>query len=91
MMADESDDARDAVRYWKLLNEGWDCVFGSRFIKGGGVIDYPRVKLLREPAGEPVHPPAFPHSAERHDQRVQGLPPHGDPGLRAADRARIST
>ncbi|HEY5043520.1 MAG TPA: glycosyltransferase family 2 protein [Verrucomicrobiae bacterium] len=46
MMADESDDARDAVRYWKLLNEGWDCVFGSRFVKGGGVIDYPKVKLL---------------------------------------------
>ncbi len=46
MMADESDDARDAVRYWKLLNEGWDCVFGSRFIKGGGVIDYPTVKLF---------------------------------------------
>ena len=46
MMADESDDARDAVRYWKLLNEGWDCVFGSRFMKGGGVIDYPRVKLF---------------------------------------------
>jgi dolichol-phosphate mannosyltransferase len=46
MMADESDDARDAVRYWKLLNEGWDCVFGSRFVKGGGVIDYPQVKLF---------------------------------------------
>lgn len=46
MMADESDDARDAVRYWKLLNEGWDCVFGSRFMKGGGVIDYPKLKLL---------------------------------------------
>jgi dolichol-phosphate mannosyltransferase len=46
MMADESDDARDVVRYWKLLNEGWDCVFGSRFIKGGGVIDYPRLKLF---------------------------------------------
>jgi dolichol-phosphate mannosyltransferase len=45
MMADESDDARDAVRYWKLLNEGWDAVFGSRFIKGGGVIDYPWLKL----------------------------------------------
>jgi dolichol-phosphate mannosyltransferase len=44
MMADESDDARDVVRYWKLLNEGWDCAFGSRFIKGGGTIDYPRVK-----------------------------------------------
>ena len=46
MMADESDDARDAVRYWQLLNEGWDCVFGSRFIKGGGTIDYPKVKLF---------------------------------------------
>jgi dolichol-phosphate mannosyltransferase len=46
MMADESDDARDAVRYWRTLNEGWECVFGSRFIKGGGVIDYPRHKLI---------------------------------------------
>jgi dolichol-phosphate mannosyltransferase len=46
MMADESDDCRDVVRYWEELNKGWDCVFGSRFMKGGGVIDYPRVKLL---------------------------------------------
>jgi dolichol-phosphate mannosyltransferase len=46
MMADESDDCRDVVRYWKLLNEGYDCVFGSRFVAGGGVIDYPRFKLL---------------------------------------------
>jgi len=46
LMADESDDVRDLVRYWKLLNEGWDCVFGSRFIKGGGVIDYPATKWL---------------------------------------------
>src|ERR1700722_7897573 len=46
MMADESDDCRDAVRYWQKLNEGFDCVFGSRFMKGGGVIDYPRVKLF---------------------------------------------
>ena len=45
MMADESDDCRDVVRYWRKLNEGYDCVFGSRFVKGGGVIDYPRVKL----------------------------------------------
>jgi len=44
MMADESDDCRDVVRYWELLNEGWDAVFGSRFIKGGGVIDYPWLK-----------------------------------------------
>ena len=45
MMADESDDCRDVVRYWQKLNDGWDCVFGSRFMRGGGVIDYPRVKL----------------------------------------------
>ena len=45
MMADESDDCRDVVRYWRLLQEGNDCVFGSRFIKGGGVIDYPFIKL----------------------------------------------
>ena len=46
MMADESDDCRDVVRYWEKLNEGCDCVFGSRFMKGGGVIDYPRFKLF---------------------------------------------
>jgi dolichol-phosphate mannosyltransferase len=44
-MADASDDARDVVQYWRKLGEGWDCVFGSRFIKGGGTIDYPWVKL----------------------------------------------
>ncbi len=46
MMADESDDCRDVVRYWEKLNEGFDCVFGSRFMKGGGVIDYPPLKLI---------------------------------------------
>jgi dolichol-phosphate mannosyltransferase len=45
MMADESDDCRDVVTYWKTLNEGYDCVFGSRFVKGGGTIDYPYLKL----------------------------------------------
>ena len=46
MMADESDDCRDVVRYWQILNEGWDAVFGSRFVKGGGVLDYPQHKLF---------------------------------------------
>jgi len=46
MMADESDDCRDVARYWELLNEGWDAVFGSRFVRGGGVIDYPWHKLI---------------------------------------------
>jgi dolichol-phosphate mannosyltransferase len=46
MMADESDDCRDVVPYWRMLNEGWDAVFGSRFIRGGGLIDYPFHKLI---------------------------------------------
>lgn len=46
MMADESDDCRDVVRYWEKLQEGWDCVFGSRFVRGGGVVDYPFPKLV---------------------------------------------
>jgi len=46
MMADESDDCRDVVVYWQELNKGYDCVFGSRFIRGGGTIDYPAVKWL---------------------------------------------
>lgn len=46
MMADESDDSRDVVRYWQKLNEGFDSVFGSRFIRGGIVIDYPWFKLM---------------------------------------------
>ncbi|HTQ32253.1 MAG TPA: glycosyltransferase family 2 protein [Opitutaceae bacterium] len=47
MMADASDSPKDAVRYWRLLNdEGYECVFGSRFIKGGRVANYPPIKLL---------------------------------------------
>ncbi len=46
MMADASDSPRDAVEYWRLLHQGHDCAFGSRFVDGGEVIDYPRIKLF---------------------------------------------
>jgi dolichol-phosphate mannosyltransferase len=46
MMADESDSPDDLVRYWDKLNEGYECVFGSRFVKGGSVTEYPRLKLM---------------------------------------------
>lgn len=46
MMADASDDPEAVVRYWETLNEGWDCVFGSRFVRGGEVVDYPPFKLV---------------------------------------------
>jgi dolichol-phosphate mannosyltransferase len=44
-MADASDDPQDVVRYHRLLEEGWDCAFGSRFAPGAAVHDYPRLKL----------------------------------------------
>jgi dolichol-phosphate mannosyltransferase len=45
MMADESDDCKDVACYWETLQQGYDCVFGSRFIKGGRAIGYPKLKL----------------------------------------------
>jgi dolichol-phosphate mannosyltransferase len=45
MMADASDSPSDAAQYWRILNRGYDCAFGSRFLPGGKVIDYPRLKL----------------------------------------------
>jgi dolichol-phosphate mannosyltransferase len=46
VMADLSDSPRDLVRYYRVLQEGFDCAFGSRFIRGGEVNDYPKVKLI---------------------------------------------
>jgi dolichol-phosphate mannosyltransferase len=46
MMADGSDDAEDLIRYYRILQEGWDCAFGSRFIAGAQVHDYPPLKLI---------------------------------------------
>jgi dolichol-phosphate mannosyltransferase len=45
-MADASDSPHDLVLYWEKLNEGYECVFGSRFINGSVVEDYPKVKLI---------------------------------------------
>jgi dolichol-phosphate mannosyltransferase len=45
-MADSSDDPLDVIKYYNKLNEGYDCVFGSRFIKGSRVENYPVIKLL---------------------------------------------
>src|SRR5947199_9669298 len=46
MMADASDSPDDLVRYYRKLLEGWDCVFGSRFVNGGRIQDYPTHKLI---------------------------------------------
>jgi dolichol-phosphate mannosyltransferase len=46
MMADCSDDPEDLVAYHQLLDEGWDCASGSRFMPGAVVTGYPPFKLL---------------------------------------------
>lgn len=46
VMADGSDDPRDVVLYYRVLEAGYDCAFGSRFMPGAVVRDYPRLKLF---------------------------------------------
>jgi dolichol-phosphate mannosyltransferase len=47
VMADLSDRPVDLVSYFRKMETGkYDAVFGSRFIKGGKTIDYPRTKLI---------------------------------------------
>jgi dolichol-phosphate mannosyltransferase len=46
MMGDGSDDPEDLVRYQRLLDDGYDCAFGSRFIHGSRVQGYPLFKLV---------------------------------------------
>lgn len=51
VMADLSDDPKDIVRYYDKLEEGFDAVFGSRFVKGAVVKDYPRFKWFANRCG----------------------------------------
>jgi len=47
MMSDLSDDIEDFKKYYKTIkDEQIDAVFGSRFIRGSKVIDYPKKKLV---------------------------------------------
>ncbi|MEA5088131.1 glycosyltransferase family 2 protein [Solidesulfovibrio sp.] len=43
-MADRSDDPEDVVAYYRKIGQGFDCVYGSRFIRGSRCLNYPRVK-----------------------------------------------
>lgn len=46
IMGDGSDSPADIVKCYRKLEEGYDCVFGSRFIKGSKIYDYPLLKLI---------------------------------------------
>jgi dolichol-phosphate mannosyltransferase len=45
-MADGSDDPRDVVKYYGILRDKAECAFGSRWIRGGRVENYPPVKRV---------------------------------------------
>jgi dolichol-phosphate mannosyltransferase len=45
-MADASDDPKDLVKFWRKLEKGYDCVFGTRWQRGGKTIDYPWPKRV---------------------------------------------
>ena len=46
MMADLSDSPADLVTYYRVLEQGYDCAFGTRFGHGGRTQDYPWLKLI---------------------------------------------
>ncbi len=47
MMADLSDSPEDLVTFYRKMQDGnYDCVFGSRWIKGGKTFDYPPFKKI---------------------------------------------
>jgi len=46
-MADASDSPSDIMAsYFKLIKGNYDCIFGSRFVKGSSVVNYPFFKLI---------------------------------------------
>ena len=47
MMADQSDDINDLIKYNELMNlENYDAILGSRFLKKSKLLDYPFQKLI---------------------------------------------
>jgi len=51
VMADLSDAPEDVVAFYRKIEAGSDCAFGSRFMRGGKCIDYPFPKLMMNRLG----------------------------------------
>ena len=52
MMSDSSDTVEDLNLYYEVITQNnLDAVFGSRFIKGGKIVNYPWLKLVLNRAG----------------------------------------
>ena len=78
VMADASDDPEDLVRYHRLLEEGWDCAFGSRFMPGAQVHDYPRLKLTINRLANWFIRVLFRHRYNDTTNAFKALPARGD-------------
>ena len=78
VMADGSDARKTSSRTTACSRTGYDCVFGSRFVRGARVIRLSATEARPEPDGEPRHPRAVPARLQRHDERLQGIPARGD-------------
>ncbi len=47
MMSDSSDTVEDLNKYYEVISgDDLDAVFGSRFIQGGKVVEYPKLKYI---------------------------------------------
>jgi dolichol-phosphate mannosyltransferase len=46
VMADGSDRPEDLVAFYRKLQQGYDCVFGSRFMRESKIVDYPWPKWI---------------------------------------------
>ena len=44
--ADGSDAPKDVAAFFRKIEEGFDCAFGSRFVEGAKVVGYPPLKLF---------------------------------------------
>ena len=79
MMADGSDDPADLVTYHRILEDGFDCAFGSRFIgPHGRVTDYPRLKLVLNRIVNWGIRALFRHGYDDTTNAFKALPARGD-------------
>ncbi len=81
MMADESDDRRDVVRYWQIPGKVWDAVVGSR-LRSRWRRDrlFPR-QTPAPPRDEPLPAASVRRTAERFQLSLQNLPTSPDKRL----------
>ena len=46
IMADGSENPQDVIKFFRKFSEGFDCVFGDRFGRGGALVGYSRKKYF---------------------------------------------